>query len=122
MRDLEHIEQVHVFRWAKTHPELRFMLAIPNGGFRHKTTAARLKAEGVKAGVPDIALLIARRGYHGLLIELKTKANKILKVAKGRLSDSQKAYLEELNKQGYKTAVCYGADEAIQVIKEYMDI
>lgn len=38
---------------------------------RDKATAVALKRQGVKAGVPDICLPVARNGYHGLHIELK---------------------------------------------------
>jgi hypothetical protein len=40
--------------------QLSLMFAIPNGGLRHKAEANKLKSEGVKAGVPDIMLPIAR--------------------------------------------------------------
>ena len=57
-RDGEHVEQAALFRWAEFArarlPELTLLHAIPNGGHRHKATAARLKAEGVKRGVPDL--------------------------------------------------------------------
>ena len=36
------------------------MFRIPNGGSRHPAEAARLKAQGVKAGVPDLCIPVAR--------------------------------------------------------------
>ena len=48
---------------------------MPNGGHRNKATAGKLKAEGVRAGVPDLMLLYPRHGYHGLVIELKVGHN-----------------------------------------------
>ena len=68
----EHAHQVALFDWANLHlgrmPELAAMYAIPNGGARSKATAGKLKAEGVKAGVPDIVPAIAnehrRRALH----------------------------------------------------------
>ena len=63
----EHIEQALLFKWATfssgKYPELEYMFAIPNGGYRHYRTAADLKSEGVKSGVPDIMLPVARGGY-----------------------------------------------------------
>lgn len=56
-------------------PELQYMYHVPNGGKRDKATAAVLKRQGVKAGVPDIMLPAARAGYHGLYIELKAGEN-----------------------------------------------
>src|SRR5262245_64718583 len=49
----------------------RLCFAIPNGGARDVITAGRLKAEGVRAGVPDVCLPVARAGYHGLFLEVK---------------------------------------------------
>ena len=63
MRSPEHDQQVLLFRWASHYRELDCMYAIPNGGHRDVRVAARLKAEGVKAGVPDICLPIPRDGH-----------------------------------------------------------
>ena len=71
----EHDEQVALFQWAELNegamPELALLFAVPNGGYRPMTTAAQLKAEGVKAGVPDVCLPVARGRFHGLWLELK---------------------------------------------------
>jgi hypothetical protein len=37
------------------------------------TSREKLKAEGVRAGVADLCLPAARRGYHGLYIEMKSE-------------------------------------------------
>lgn len=71
----ESVEQQCLFRWAAfqsgKYPELKLLYHVPNGGSRKKSEAGRFKAEGVKAGVPDLCLPVARGGYHGLYIELK---------------------------------------------------
>jgi len=114
----ESAEQISLFQWAEyaacTAPELRLLYHIPNGGKRDKATAARLKREGVKAGVPDICLPVARGRYHGLYIELKAGKNTV--------TDNQSRWLTELTKQGYCTAVCYGWESASKVIEEYLSI
>ena len=46
-------------------PELVLLYHIPNGGKRDAQTAISLKRQGVKAGVPDLHLPVARGGYHG---------------------------------------------------------
>ena len=52
----EHVEQREFVSWfRKTYPAIR-ILAIPNGSQRSRTTGARLKAEGVVAGVPDLLI------------------------------------------------------------------
>lgn len=95
-------------------PELRLLHAIPNGGHRNKITAAKLKAEGVKAGVPDICLPVARGQYHGLYIELKTQ--------QGKLSVRQQTWLADLNDQGFKALLCRGWTTARQAIETYLTL
>lgn len=85
---------------------------IPNGGSRHPAEAARLKAQGVKAGVPDLCIPVARGGYHSLYIEMKA--------AKGRVSAHQREWLGLLSAQGMRAVVCYGAGSAIDEIESYM--
>lgn len=105
-----------LFSWAAYRtglmPELQYMYHVPNGGKRDKATAAVLKRQGVKAGVPDIMLPAARVGYHGLYIELKAGENTTTK--------KQKEWLEYLRQQGYYTAVCYGWQPAAQLIEQYL--
>lgn len=93
----EHDIQVSLFQWAarasRDWPELDFMFAIPNGGQRNKIIAAKLKREGVKAGVPDVFLPAPRGGYSGMWIELK--------YGKGKLSDAQARFLGAMARMGY---------------------
>ena len=86
---------------------------IPNGGARNKITAARLKAEGVSAGVPDLCIPVPSSGFHGLFIEMKRKKG-------GSLSDAQKKWLRILDINGYQASVCKGAEDAIQTIERYL--
>ena len=112
----EHDEQVALFEWAEwaegRHPELALMYAIPNGGHRHKAVAGRMKAEGVKAGVPDICLPVARGGYHGLYIELKHGRNKA--------THEQRQWIEALLSAGYFAVVAHEFDGAREVIERYL--
>jgi hypothetical protein len=108
----EHDEQVKLFKWASTIPELNAMIAVPNGGHRHVAVAAKLKQEGVKAGVPDILIFISRGNYHGMMLELKFN--------KGRLSKHQITWLERLNNNGYRAVVAFGFDDAKKQILEYL--
>lgn len=114
----EHQEQSALFEWAEWNsprvPSLNLLYAVPNGGKRDKATAAKLKAEGVKAGVPDIFLPVARRGYHGFYIELKVGIN--------RPSKDQLAWHEALKLEGYNVDVCYGWQEAAHTIIYYLGL
>ena len=109
----EHHEQMALFQWMSYKPELKIAFAIPNAAKRSLRLAAYMKAEGLKPGVPDIFIPIARQNYHGLFIEMKA-------VKRGRLSDYQREYHYRLHENGFKVAVCYGFDEAKKEIEEYM--
>lgn len=122
---LEHNAQVAVFQWAKLNegrcPELALLYANPNGGYRNISVARYMKAEGLKAGVPDMFLPVARGGYHGLFIELKQAgARPKSETAKGSVSDEQRQWLKALREQYYLAEVCYGATEAIDLLKDYL--
>lgn len=116
MNASEHQEQKALFAWASLAegrwPELGLLYAVPNGGHRHKAVAARMKAEGVKSGVPDICLPVARGGYHGLYIELKT--------VRGQVSNAQRQWLRRLQAQGYRVAICRGWEAARKFIEDYL--
>lgn len=127
----EHDEQVALFDWANImgdkHPELRLMFAVPNGAFygRYWSTANKMKAEGVKKGVPDVFLPIPvaktdkktgeiTKLTAGLWIEMKAGKNKT--------SPEQDEWIAQLREYGYDVSVCYGAQEAIKVISEYLSL
>lgn len=114
----EATEQERVINWARRNEyrckDLKMLFHIPNGGSRNKIEAAHLKAQGVKAGVPDLFLAVPVREYSGLFVEMKYGRNKT--------TEKQEWWLEELKKQGYMTTICYGAEEAIQTIAEYLGI
>ena len=112
----EAYEQAHIIEWTGymlgRMPELRLLFHIPNGGYRNEIEAANLKRQGVKRGVPDLFLPVARKGFHGLFIELKTK--------NGKVSEWQKQWLADRTEQGYQAVVCYGADEARKALEGYL--
>ena len=114
--DDESGHQEALFCWAAYQtgrmPELEYLHHVPNGGKRDKATAAALKRQGVKSGVPDIVLPAVRAGYHGLYIELKAGRN--------TTTESQKRWLSYLRQQGYYTAVCYGWQTAAGLIETYL--
>lgn len=84
---------------------------IPNGGSRNKIEAANLKRQGVRAGVPDLCVPIAQRGYHGLYIEMKAGRN--------TTTACQDEWLNLLIRNGYLAKVCHGATEAIDLLQWY---
>lgn len=84
----------------------------PNGGTRNQREAARLKREGVKAGVPDVCICVAKGGFHGFYVELKVGYN--------NPQPKQIEILQRLEANGYKTLVTKSLDEAIEMIDEYL--
>lgn len=120
----EHTEQARVIEWARTNeficPELCMLFSTLNGipllGINGRMRAIiinRMKAEGMKNGVPDLLFFVARKGYHGLVIEMKVNDNKP--------SKEQTSWLDKMHEQGYLAVACWGADESKQVIADYLD-
>lgn len=111
-------EQQALFEWAERlygrYPELVLLYHIPNEGKRSKATGARLLKEGMKPGVPDIHLPVARGGFHSLYIELKRRKG-------STTSQAQKTWMQLLGKYGNKAVRCYGWEEAAKVIVEYLE-
>lgn len=136
----EHAEQAHVIQWAELNagkwPCLRLLHAIPNGAFfggemkqlkggKKVPVAAirarKLKAEGLREGVPDLCLPVPSGPMHamggpehlGLYIEMKRRTQ-------GRASAMQKWWHQCLTAQGYRVALCHGAEEAIEVLRQHV--
>mgnify|MGYP003077074534 CR=1 FL=1 len=95
------------------YPKYRLLLHhSPNGGKRNAIEAAKFKQMGVRAGFPDLILLIPNKFYPFCGIELKIKT--------GRQSESQKAYQKEFESIGAKYVVVRSLDEFIKVVNEYL--
>ena len=113
----EHSIQSALIRWSrlsvKTYPELALLHSIPNGGFRSYKTAREMKAEGVLAGMPDLFLPVARKGFHGMYIEMKSR--------KGKLSESQKRIIPMLLEQGYNVLIANDWNVAAMEIIKYLN-
>lgn len=92
----------------------KLLFAVPNGGGRSKVEAAIMQGEGVTPGVSDLILLVARGGYNGLCIEMKTEAKS------SKQSESQEAWQKLVEAQGYKYVVCRSLEQFRSVINEYL--
>lgn len=88
------------------------LCAFPLQGLRTARNGARLKAEGMRKGFPDLALFVPTAMAPALFVELKTQ--------KGRLTPAQKEMLGSLESRGYSTAVCRSFDEAEGTIREFL--
>ncbi len=92
--------------------DVRFCASL--GGQYQQYPSQRSKAikTGYVKGFPDLQITEARKGYHGLFIELKTK--------NGRMTKHQKEWIDDLNKRGYYARCCYGLEEALDTIDFYL--
>lgn len=105
--------------WSKSKGlDYRLLHSVPNAGAGgSKGQAGKMKAEGARAGYPDLVLDLALMSgqslvFHGARFELKAW--------KGRTSPEQRSYHDLLIKQNYMVLVVYGYDEAVRAITEYV--
>lgn len=89
-----------------------YLVHVPNGGKRNAREGARFKKMGVRAGFPDLMLLVPKNGIHALFIEMKS--------AGGRQADSQKKYMNILNKMCYDYVICNSFDNFVEIINRYL--
>jgi hypothetical protein len=105
----EHEEQREFVRWFRqTYTGVK-IFAIPNGGYRGKTQAMKLKSEGVSKGVPDLFI-----PEFFLWVEMKRKKG-------STTSTEQKEWLSYLNNVGYRAVVCKGCLEAQKAVTQHVD-
>jgi len=116
--ELEGEEQAELIeRFRLKYPQLGpLLIHIPNGGSRKNAFEGwRLKRQGVRAGVSDLFLPVARGAHHGLWIEFKAAPPNDAVV-----SDSQKEWLDLMRQQGYRAELCRGVAEAMGVLDNYL--
>ena len=117
----EQFEQSQLIAWTmlpeirQEHPDLKLLYHVPNERKCTPQQGAALKRMGVKKGVPDLCLPVARHGQHGLYIEMKSTAKT------ARVAPEQEWWVEKLLAQGYAVAICRGWEAAKKVILEYME-
>ena len=107
-RHPEHTLQVKLCKWLteNAYPDILWF-AVGNGELRHVNVALRLKAEGVRPGVPDLCFLLPN-GQTGWL-ELKAKG--------GALSDAQKGFAAKAKTLGHRWTVTRSLSDAAVVLK-----
>lgn len=106
-------EQKQLIQWCRTDPRYQYLFHIPNESVGGQGWLIRNRQMGVKAGVPDLFYPVPARGYHGMFIEMKTKA--------GRISKSQAKWIKALETVGYKCVVAHGWEEARDALIDYMN-
>lgn len=114
--EVEHRIQQACVRWFNLqYPHLRGRLfAVPNGGRRDVVTGAKLKAEGVVAGVADLILLVTNKAFGALLIEMKKPG--------GIQSAAQRQWQEIVTRGGeYKYVICHSIYDFMREIHDFLN-
>jgi hypothetical protein len=133
----EHHHQVAICQWVavsgtKQYPDMVLLHAIPNGAKlkgvgtdEGRAEGGRMKAEGVRSGVPDMMLPVPVRHtalgmiiYPGLYLELKKPGREREK--DGGRSDVQVEWQRRLLGQGYAVVTAYGWQAAAQALGDYL--
>ncbi len=104
----EHQEQRDLVRWFRRKYAPVRIFAIPNGGYRSMTDAAKFKAEGLSAGIPDLFVPAWR-----LWVEMKRQKG-------GRVSPEQADWIKYLESVGYTCLVCPGSENAQAQIEAFV--
>ena len=96
------------------YPELKMVKSDQAGMHTHPAQANKAKAGGMRRGFPDIDVPIARGGYTGMHIEMKSE--------RGQLTEDQKWWLAQLRDQDRKCVVCRSAQQAWEELSKYLGI
>lgn len=111
-RQIEHNTQCALTEYCYYNYPNEPWFSVPNAGARSPRAGLYYKREGLRKGVLDFMFLVPRKGYHGLIMEIKTET--------GRLTPEQKWFVEAFEKQGYLVKIPRSIDQAISAVKEYM--
>jgi hypothetical protein len=112
MRDAEHLVQKAICQYLDLRGVLYF--SVPNGGQRNKIVAAKLKAEGAKAGIPDLCIIHEGQAF---FLEVKRPASGSSK--KGYLSPVQKEMIERIEQAGGEVKVVYSVADVIEAMIDW---
>lgn len=112
----ETIEQIKGMDWLReNYPDYaKLTMHIPNERKQKPIWGYILRLMGLLKGASDLFMAAPAGEFHGLFVEVKTK--------KGRLTENQKQFLRDMEIQGYKTAVAFGAEELIKIFKDYLKL
>ncbi len=113
-RHTESNEQIAAMDWLRAqHPNIALhTLHIGNERKASYYAGYIMKRMGVLKGASDLFMAWPSGGFHGLFIEVKSKI--------GRPSAEQKAFLQRMKDVGYRAEICYGAEEVINTMKDYI--
>lgn len=113
----ELLEQEALIQWAdlttiRGYRVGLYLVHVPNEGKRGPKAASEFKRAGGRAGYPDLILDIPAGIWHGLRMEMKSK--------EGKPTPAQLEWVERLRGTGYRAEICYGFEEARNLVVEYL--
>ena len=91
------------------------LIHVANEGKRLGQTGRNQKKAGLTAGVSDLILFKARKGYNALCIEMKTQSKQ------SKQSEKQKLWQSVVEEEGYKYVICRSLEEFINIVTDYLD-
>ena len=97
--------QIEIVNFVRAYYPKAIIYAVPNGGKRNAREAARLKRQGVMAGVADLHLI-----YKGVIYFIEVKTDK------GRQSDYQKEFQTLVEAQGFKYVIARSVNDITKLI------
>ncbi len=108
-------------KWLSYHPIVRnYFCKNNNEGKRTDAQGYNLKLMGLRPGVSDLFIYYPTKTYHGLWLEIK-RNKKYTKSE--RLTDTwvaQEKFLETVKSVGFQGFICYGCEESIKIIEDYL--
>lgn len=106
--------QANCIRWFHLqYPFLsRLLFAVPNGEKRDVVTGVKLKRQGVIRGVSDLILLVPKKGFASLCIEMKTQ--------RGIQSEEQVKWQKEVEKYRNRYVICRSLEEFMNEVNSYL--
>jgi hypothetical protein len=114
-RQSESVTQQYFMQWLKLqYPRVHEVTAsFPNEGKRSYKNASRMKAEGLKKGMPDLGIFYPTPRHHGMFIELKSP--------KGKLTEDQCNMMELLASKGYYCCASWTLESAQDEVRKYLN-
>ena len=105
--------QSEIIKYIKLqYPKVRYCASL-GGIYTGPRQAIKAKRTGYSRGFPDLQFTEARKGFHGLFIEIKTH--------KGRATEVQKEWIKDLQERGYKAEICKGIGPILDLIDWYFE-
>ena len=104
--------QSEVIRYIRLqYPKILYCASL-GGIYTGERQAAKAKRNGYVRGMPDLQIMEARKGFHGLFIEIKTH--------KGTATQAQKEWIKDLQDRGYRAEICKGLPSILDLLDNYL--